>query len=70
MNGTANYSENETSSDNKKNDSVTDEHNLAKMDASGIKQSKQQEDRRSCKEGLDSGIDLDAIQFPHNGGIS
>ena len=35
-----------------------------------LKQSKQQEDRGSCKEGRVSGTNLDAIQFPHNGGIS
>lgn len=34
-----------------------------------LKQSEQREDRRSCKEGLVSTTGLDAIQFPHNGGI-
>ena len=34
-----------------------------------LKQSEQQVDRGSCKEGLVSATVLDAIQFPHNGGI-
>jgi len=34
-----------------------------------VKQSRQQEDRGSCKEGLVSAKGFDAIRFSHNGGI-
>ena len=43
---------------------------LQRRTRQALKQTKQQVDRGSCKEGLVSDTDLDAIQFPHNGGIS
>ena len=52
-----------------KNLSVMTRPVLQRRTRQALKQSKQQEDRGSCKEGLVSATTLDAIQFPHNGGI-